>query len=205
MKLLNPGYTGTGGSLYWNSGSGSCYSGQNNAVVSCNFANIGLKNDVTRNMISEEVWYLRSSNGSYADLAYTNERISGDVRSGTKTTWAGKVAILYPSDYGYAADFNKCNQRLYNYNDTTCTGNNWMKTIITNGGYGGGWLLTPYTGFSYRSWVVRKAGNVGGSNVLSDMVYIAEVVIPTLYLEQSVEVKDGNDGSINNPYQIVVD
>ena len=34
MKLLNQGYESetTGGSLYYNSGSGNCYSGQNNAT-----------------------------------------------------------------------------------------------------------------------------------------------------------------------------
>ena len=59
MKLLNPSdyYTvdtndnGLGQSLYYNSGSGKCYIGQNNAAINCNFTSTGIKNDTTRNKI----------------------------------------------------------------------------------------------------------------------------------------------------------
>ena len=59
MKLLNPSDyyevdsndNGNGQSLYWNSQSGTCFAGQNNATKACDFTSTGIKNDTTRNMI----------------------------------------------------------------------------------------------------------------------------------------------------------
>ena len=61
MKLLNPSNyykvdsndNNLGQSLYYNSASGKCYSGQNNATVDCDFTSTGIKNAETRNMIAE--------------------------------------------------------------------------------------------------------------------------------------------------------
>ena len=121
MKLLNPGYESetTGGSLYYNSGSGSCYSGQNNATTTCNFTSTGIKNDTTRNLISDTLYYLGGWNTSeiYSDQIYGYER-GTTVYSGRPTTWTGKIALMYPSDYGYATDFTKCSQNLNNYNSS---------------------------------------------------------------------------------------
>ena len=62
MKLLNPGYESetTGGSLYYKSKRGNCYSGQNNATTTCNFTSTGIKNAETRNLISDTTYYLGS-------------------------------------------------------------------------------------------------------------------------------------------------
>ena len=48
MKLLNPGYESesVGGSLYWNSGAGTCYNGKNNSTTGCDFTNIGFPNEL---------------------------------------------------------------------------------------------------------------------------------------------------------------
>ena len=64
MKLLNPrdyykvdsNDNNLGQSLYYNSTSGKCYSGQNNATVDCNFTSTGIKNDTTKNMIAETTY-----------------------------------------------------------------------------------------------------------------------------------------------------
>ena len=134
MKLLNSGYDSesVGGSLYWNAKSGTCYSGENNATTSCNFTSTGLKNDTTRNLIEETTYYTRGHNYSsiYAYAMYDKERVSGTVVSATPTrtlTWTGKIAVAYPSDYGYAADLSLCQENLYGYDNSTCTANNWMK------------------------------------------------------------------------------
>ena len=57
------------------------------------------------------------------------------------TTWTGKIALAYPSDYGYATDFRKCFQALHNYDDSTCKSNDWMYPIITNSGKTYEWNL----------------------------------------------------------------
>ena len=77
MKLLNQGYESetTGGSLYYNSGSGNCYSGQNNATTACDFTSTGIKNDTTRNMISDNTYSLLgwNNNSIYSNQIYEYE------------------------------------------------------------------------------------------------------------------------------------
>ena len=144
MKLLNPSNyykvdsndNNLGQSLYYNSASGKCYSGQNNATVDCDFTSTGIKNAETRNMIAETTYNLGgwNSNSVYSNQIYEYER-GTTVYSGRPTTWKGKIALAYPSDYGYAADLNQCKDKtLYDYDNRTCTSNNWMKAIITNNG-----------------------------------------------------------------------
>ena len=200
MKLLNPGYSGTGGSLYYNSGSGSCYSGQNNATTTCDFTSTGIKNDTTRNLISDTLYYLGGWNTSeiYSDQIYGYER-GTTVYSGRPTTWTGKIALPYPSDYGYAADLGSCNQNLLYYDDSTCTSANWMKNIVTNNGNNYGWLLTPVSGRSYNAWYVYPPGFVS----YNDGTFVALGVAPVLYLGSEQEIESGT-GTSSDPYRLSV-
>ena len=206
MKLLNPSDyyevdsndNGNGQSLYWNSESGTCFAGQNNATKVCDFTSIGLKNDITRNMISETMWYLRGWNtpSVFVDQMYEYERTTGKVYNTTRpTSWPGKIALAYSSDYGYAADFGQCTKQLSSYMDSTCTSNNWMKSIL--GTSSGGWLLTPDSGNSYGAWFVSGSGDVGNYYSTS----ITNGVAPVLYLGSVLEIKAG-DGSSSEPYQL---
>ena len=197
MKLLNPGYESetTGGSLYYNSKSGNCYSGQNNATTSCNFTSTGIKNDITRNLISDTTYYLGGHNSSsvYPNQIYEYER-GGTVYSGRPTTWQSKIALPYPSDYGYAVDLSKCGQNLFNYDNNTCTSNNWMKEIL--GTSDAGLLLTPNSGNAYDAWSVYPSGDVNYLNA-----HYASGVAPVLYLGSELSIKAGT-GSSSAPYQL---
>ena len=210
MKLLNPSdyYTvdtndqGWGQSLYYNSGSGKCYSGQSNATVDCNFTSIGIKNDTTRNLIAETTWNLGgySDYFIYSNQAYEYER-GTTVYQGRPTTWKGKIALAYASDYGYAAEFGTdyCNMKLVSYSNTTCISNNWMKAIL--GTSSNGWLLTPMSNRLHVVWLINKSGYLDFTNVAKGGAYWAWGVAPALYLEPDVEFK-GGDGSASNPYQL---
>lgn len=204
MKLLNPGYESetTGGSLYYNAKSGNCYAGINNATKSCNFTSTGIKNATTRNMISETTYYTRGHNSPsiFVDTMYDKERVSGTVYSGRSTSWTGKVAIPYSSDYGYAADLSLCKQTLDYYGNATCTVNNWMKNIVTNNGGNFGWLLTPTSAHTYAVWGVGSSGNVFGSN---DLAYGVGGVAPVLSLTSELDIGSGT-GKSNSPYQLSV-
>ena len=214
MKLLNPNnyYTidsndnGHGQRLYWNAQSGTCFSGQNNATRSCDFTSTGLKNDITRNMIAETTYYTRghSTPNIFVDAMYDKERVSGTVVNATPPrtlTWTGKVAVAYPSDYGYAADLSLCQQTLVNYDNSTCTANNWMKSIITNKGANAGWLLTPHSGYAYHAWYVSSPGNVNNSY---SGVHIAADVVPVLSLTSELDIRSGT-GTSSSPYQLLID
>ena len=209
MKLLNPSdyYTvdsndnNLGQSLYYNSASGKCYSGQNNATVDCDFTSTGIKNEETRNMIAETTYNLGgwNSNTVYPNLMYEKER-GTTVYTGRPTTpWTGKIALAYTSDYGYAADLNQCKDKtLYDYNNSTCTSNNWMKAIITNNGSNSGWLLTPYCSTSSNVWYVYPVGNV----YFNYTVYSAFGAVPVLSLSSELGIESGGDGSSSNPYKL---
>ena len=202
MKLLNPGYESetTGGSLYYNAKSGNCYSGYSNSTKTCDFTSTGIKNDTTRNMISESNYSLLgwSSSSVYADQIYEYERSTGKVYTGRPTSWTGKIALAYQSDYGYAADLGKCTKQLGSYNDSTCTANNWMKSILATSKYG--WLLTPGSGTAGIAWYVHSSGYVSGSDCYA---YIAYGVAPVLFLNSDASVKAGT-GTSSDPYQISV-
>ena len=204
MKLLNPSDyykvdskdNNLGQSLYYNSTSGKCYSGQNNATVDCDFTSTGIKNDETRNMIAETTYNLGGWNSSsvYPNQIYGYER-GTIVYTGRPTTpWTGKIALAYPSDYGYAVDLNQCvNKQLNKYNDSTCTSSNWMKAIIAPN-YG--WLLTPNSGSAIGAWLVLSSGNL--YNYTADS---ARGAVPVLSLSSELGIESG-DGSSSNPYKL---
>ena len=203
MKLLNSGYDSEifGGSLYWNAKSGECYSGSDNMTKTCDFTNTGFKNDTTRNMIAETTYYTRGHNTAviYVNEMYNKERVSGTVVSATPTrtlTWTGKVAVAYPSDYGYAADLSLCQKQLGSYNDVTCTANNWMKSILASN-YG--WLLTPESGYENAAWRVSSSGSV----YYSGIAYLAYGVLPVLSLISELDIGSGS-GTSSSPYQLSV-
>ena len=209
MKLLNPSNyykvdsndNNLGQSLYYNSASGKCYSGQNNATVDCDFTSTGIKNAETRNMIAETTYNLGgwNSNSVYSNQIYEYER-GTTVYSGRPTTWKGKIALAYPSDYGYAADLNQCKDKtLYDYDNRTCTSNNWMKAIITNNGSNTGWLLTPNSGISNSAWIVYSVGFVSRDSI----AYVAYGAVPVLSLSSELGIESGaGDGSSSKPYKL---
>ena len=206
MKLLNSGYDSEsiGGSLYWNAKSGRCYSGYNNSTISCDFTSTGLKNDTTRNLIAETTYYTRGHNDNkiFVDAMYDKERITGTVVNATPTrtlTWTGKIALAYPSDYGYATDLSQCNQTLYNYDSIkTCTANNWMKNILGTSSYG--WLLTPVSGSAHHVWYVTALGGVSYGYYIA---YHASGVVPVLSLTSELDIGSGS-GTSSSPYQLSV-
>ena len=204
MKLLNPSDyykvdsndNNLGQSLYYNSASGKCYSDSGNATKDCDFTSTGIKNEETRNMIAETTYNLGGWNSSsvYPNQIYKYER-GTKVYTGRPTTWTGKIALAYPSDYGYAADLNQCKQTLIDYDNSTCTSNNWMKAIIAPN-YG--WLLTPYSGYSGYAWNMRSDGLVYGNTNAS----YAHGAVPVLSLSSELGIESGGDGSSSKPYKL---
>ena len=213
MRMLNPveneSTKETGDGLYWNRQSGTCYSGTTaDKTKTCDMSSIGLKNDTTRNLIAETTYSLLgwNNNAVYSDQIYNYERTDGKVYNETTRdkSWTGKIALPYPSDYGYATDLDKCQGlTLGNYNDSTenyqCRSNDWMYSILTNKGNTWGWFLTPNSGDSSNVWLVFDAGYVYNNYY----AYREYRVAPVLHLGSVLEIKFG-DGSSSNPYQIKV-
>ena len=167
--------------------------------VSINLESIGIKNDTTRGLISESLWYLKGWNdiSIYSDQMYDYERNIGKVyNTSWPTTMPGNIAIPYASDYGYAVDFGSCSKTLYDYDNAACKSTNWMKSILETSSYG--WLMTPHSSLSGTAWAVSSSGYVSNGNVFN-----ALGVAPVLHLNSELGIKTG-DGSSGNPYKLEV-
>lgn len=208
MKLLNPEHESesVGGSLYYNSKSGTCYNGQNNATISCDFTSTGIKNEITKKMIANFTWNFgmySDSSDLYSNQIYVKERgtnVFANPSDGiTRTsTWNGKIALPHPSDYGYATDFLKCTDNIFDVDETdktfyNCGANDWMLRV---GGTTDYWLLVPN---NYHESGVNLA-YVSGYLINATKAFYAYGIIPTLYLKD--QILHSGDGSQSNPYQL---
>lgn len=212
MKLLNPEYENNTGldmdgntiivnnSLYYNSGKGNCYQNEGNLTTSVDFTNSGLSPNV-HNLIPSVKWNLGgfSSSNLFSNDIYISERGTNVIQNPSdgierKYVWLGKVALMYPSDYGYATDFTQCkNTNLTNYNSTGCYDNDWMYEMMVYG-----FFLTPTSSNSYAVWFVDYDG---------DLIYWdasqAGVVMPSFYLRSDLAIEDGHAGTKGDPYKII--
>ena len=212
MKLLNPGYESesVGGSLYWNSESGTCYDGPENSTTSCNFTSTGIK-DKLKNMLGNAVWNTGALTTNYqiASEFYTEERgtINGKIcTSGSycndtvsrTTTWTGKIGLMYPSDYGYAtsggsgADRATClNTDLSIWSrNSDCYNNDWLFNSFIQ------WTLSPCaaSNSAHRIYPVYYSGEVAHDDASNP-----KVVRPAGYLLPSVKISSGT-GSESDPF-----
>ena len=151
-------------------------------------------------MIDNAVWNLGGSvsKNNTVDEFYAYERGS-NVDEGNKTTWTGKIGLIYPSDYGYAPNGinrEKCLQTsLYYWNNSReCYLNNWL---FKQQSY---WTITH---FIDRSIIVAYVdnetidGRIGAIN--GKTAHLLNDVYPSLYLNSDVKITAG-DGSEDNPF-----
>ena len=166
-----------------------------------------LKNDTTRNAIESVVWNLGGSS-TYQDVTasmfYERER-GTTVYSGRPTTWTGKIALMYPSDYGYATAGGTTTNRasclakeLYNWDGSgvsDCKNNDYLfKSAYTQ------WTLAPYSSYSNLAFNVLAGGFVS----YGDYVNASSGVRPAAYLKSSISLSSVGDGSSTSPYQLKV-
>lgn len=173
------------------------------------YGNCSLKNDNTRNAIENVVWNLGETDSAAitAEEFYKIER--GDqVYEGHATTWTGKIANMYPSDYGYATSGNSTTDRSVcltasladwnNYSD--CYNNNYLFKSSDSLSAGAQWTLTSKIGdmaFHTGIFFVSSEGNIGRVSNGSGR----NDVFPTLYLKSNISITSG-EGTSSNPYQL---
>ena len=164
------------------------------------YASSGIKNDTTRNMIANVTWKLGGSstnNDVTASMFYERER-GTTVYNGNPITWQGEIALMYPSDYGYATSGGSTTNReaclakeLYNWDSSSysdCKNNDW----IFNNDYQ--WTLPPDSSSSLVCYV-SYAGFVRSNGIAN----FSGGVRPSVYLTSNVSIS-GGDGTMNNPY-----
>ncbi len=188
---------------YYNRTTGECPYGSNGATKTCDFSETGLSEEA-KNMIESALWNLGGSstwNDVTASMFYERER-GTTVYGGHTTEWVGKVALMYPSDYGYATnggstiDRETClNTALYNWGSISdCKNNSWLYDSSNNQ-----WTLTSYS--DRNVFFVYTGGTVLYQTAANYLNTSRGTVLPALYLKANVKIIEGT-GTSSNPYQL---
>ena len=181
MTLLNSG-------AWWSNNSGSYYNSTTATTV--NFTDKGLTDDA-KEIVNESLYYLGgySTSGIKTTEMYSHER-GKTTYSGNALSWKGKVGLMYPSDYGYAAG-NDCatNTNLSGYN-SSCYTKDWLYNSSSFQ-----WLMSPVSDNSYRVWYGTTSGVVNYGFYSNN----AGLVSPVFYLTSDVSITSGT-GTSTDPY-----
>ena len=207
--------------LYYNSSTGSCFYDINNSTKQCDFSLIGLKNDVTRNMIQSVIYNTSTGNGHdevsrdywkalqryYSERGnYTGKNCDYNVYCNDSvqrnTTWYGKIGLMYTSDYAYAVGGtlrSTCLQKTqtsYDSSNLDCYKYNW---IYKNDIYQ--WTITPHGGGSGS--YAHDVSTVGKVISAAPASYNEIYVRPTIFLKADATISGLDDGSIDNPFHLI--
>ena len=165
------------------------------------------KNDSTRNAIESVVWNLGGSSTNddvTASMFYERER-GTRVFSGRPTTWTGRIAMMYPSDYGYATSGGSTTDRaaclakkMYNWDGSgvsDCKNNDYLY----NPDYFQ-WTLAPRSSFANDVFGVGAKGFVGSYYAYRDSISVR----PVAFLKSNISITDVGIGTAESPFQLKV-
>ncbi len=204
MKMLNEGY-------YNSLSDVECYKGKSSQTQRytdesglCNFSeNTQMRglNLKSRNMLdSNIIWNLGNCNISEANkFDITNNVYYCERKIVNSNIWKGNIALMYPSDYGYATSGesivsrNNCLAKDLSSWSSDCYNNDWLYTSNIYQ-----WTLTSNTNTSYDNVFNIKPD---GRSAHDSTDYIMSVR-PVLFLNSSVKITSGN-GSQQNPYNLI--
>ncbi len=164
------------------------------------FSDTGL-NEKSKVMIEEVIWNLGGNDSSVLTVSefYNLER-GTKIYNGNQTTWKGRVALMYPSDYGYSVggitreECLKLNKEGSGWgSESECDENAWIVKDENN-------YLTIMAQSNPKGnlFIIFQKHLTGGFPV--DW---KQQVLPVLYLKTSVKIKDGK-GIESNPYNLSV-
>ena len=144
-------------------------------------------------MIEEVTWKLGgTSTVSLTVLEFYEYERGTTVYSGNVTEWVGEIGLMYPSDYGYAANPDAWATDLYDYDNSTITANNWMYMGLSE------WTIIPYSSSS------RYVFNAFYYGILhyhaASLGYAAR---PVFYLKSNVALQGGS-GTSSDPFILAV-
>ena len=192
------------GNKYWNeNGTNDWTTATLNTYLNNDYYNT-LSSDA-QNMIGTTRYYLGGYNNLNitTDVMWKYERKNEANKTGyyygtnpiMQNDASKKIALMYASDYGYAAS-KECTSNLYDYDGSaSCkTTNNWLdKSAYT-------WLLPQYSGESNRAVSVYSGGYVASGNYVTNS---ENAVRPVLYLSSNVKIS-GGEGTSQKPYMLSI-
>ena len=186
MTLLNSG-------AWWNNESGSYYNGST-TPVSVNFTDKGLTKNAQK-VINDSLYYLGGWDSDAIDTTamYGYER-GTTTYSGNELSWTGKVGLMYPSDYGYAAGTSCAIDTILDASDSSsnCKLKNWLGNSSQLQ-----WTISLVSSRLDMAWLVINSNymiNITGP----DCAFSAS---PVFYLISDVSITSGT-GTESDPYLI---
>ena len=217
MRELNTDYLGT----VTVGTDGNWYNELNNQKI-MNMPSTSISG-TAQSMIESVVWNLGSpanNNGSFDNgwanritpsVSYTRERTANNSFESsnpcndtvTRTSnWTGKIALIYPSDYGFSTAAGNTTSRatclsttMYQWDNSEvsdCKENNWLyKPQIWY------WTISPSSSGCRSVFRVGKGGTTG--LVETAGAWGGHYIYPTLYLKSSVKITSGT-GTQADPY-----
>ena len=161
-----------------------------------------------KNMIGTAKYYLGGYNNNLSftsDIMWQYERKNEANRTGyyygtnpiMQNDTNKKIAIMYASDYGYAAS-KECTSNLIDYDDSTncITTNNWLDKSQPE------WLLPQSSAGSRNAFSVNSTGCVRNGHLF--IVNVNEFAVrPVLSLSSNVKIS-GGEGTSEQPYQLSI-
>ncbi len=119
-----------------------------------------------------------------------------------KSTWIGKIGLMYPSDYGYSAHNNYWNNTglgIY----SSIFSKSWMSTM-QNVKERHMWFISP-SKYSGCASILLASGNVTFTNIIGTSSGGRDVTVrPTLYLKGNVKIISGT-GEVSNPFKLILE
>ena len=160
------------------------------------------RSEASNKYIDNAVWYMGMTGSGTASDYYKSER-------NTSSTWAGKIALMYPSDYGLAVG-GSVRSACLTYDmfefstkwdeeetiDTKCEDNDWIYEPGADE-----WLFTA--GYITEMedngvyWIAGYSGSTSPWASPSMEMYVR----PTAYLKSSVKITGGS-GTKEDPYTV---
>ena len=138
--------------------------------------------------------YTQERGTTVCDSSITSDSHNSDcnIWNGNQVSWNGKIALLYPSDFGYASNTSNWSKDFKEAYSNGLSLNNWM----FNNEMAGTWFLSPASIFPIFVAVVRSVGGLyyGYANDDDGLA-----LRPVLSLGSQTMIISGT-GSINDPY-----
>ena len=110
-----------------------------------------------------------------------------------KDYWEGKIALIYPSDYGYASTNEACRDSMNSKTNNVfnCKNENWLFNNASQ------WTLSPYSDDANYVFAVGSGGYIGYGSA-----HYTYGVRPVLFLKSDVVIAGGTGESVENAYTL---
>ena len=157
-----------------------------------------------QSMIGNTKYYLGGYNTSelQKDVMYKYERKIKNTKDNefyygsNPNNFIGKVALMYASDYGYAAS-DVCTQVLIYYENETCINNNWL---FNSDATSNEWTFNQNTENSLRAFIIYRIGRIAID--MNSATFNSQLAVrPVLYLTSNVQITGGT-GTSTDPYTL---